>query len=178
MLMMLIMSFVAFAAPPTYSGADLFSKSTVQAKPGPKGLVLIFLSAKCPCSNSHTQMIKNLATEFKQFNFVGVHANSDEDLKSSQAYFKSLALPFPIIEDSEQQLADQLGALKTPHSFLISPEGKILYQGGVTSSHQADQADKQYLREALAETQAGKTVTVSEARTLGCVISRGKQNVW
>ena len=99
----------------------------------------------------------------------------DENEKTTQAYFKSVNLPFAVIEDSEAKLADTFKAFKTPHAFILSKENQILYEGGVTSSAKAHQASHFHLRDALLDLTSGKEIKVKEVRTLGCMISREKE---
>ncbi|PIS10906.1 MAG: thioredoxin family protein [Bdellovibrio sp. CG10_big_fil_rev_8_21_14_0_10_47_8] len=173
---------VAWAMPDQFQSFDLIQdkKISLATKSAEKkGLVLVFMSAKCPCSNSHVPELKALAEKYKDFRFVAVHSNSDEDLKSAKSYFQSAQLPFPVLEDSKDLIADELKAYKTPHAFVLGPQGDILYQGGVTSSAIATQADRHYLDEVLEDISQGKKPRLSRGRTLGCVIMRGdKKNVW
>lgn len=155
------------------TGIELNSKSiktmSVDEK---KALVVVFLSAKCPCSDSHIQEIKDLYTDFKNFNFVAVHSNPDEATELTERYFAEANLPFTVLQDENTKLADQFNALKTPHAFVILPSGEIAYQGGVTNSKNAKKSDRKFLREALNDLEKGLTVAVSEGRTLGCSIAR------
>lgn len=156
-------------------GNDLVTNGLVDLdleKDQKKALVVLFLSAKCPCSNSHIAEIQNLSSEFKDFEFVAVHSNQDEKLDLSKQYFSNLNLKFPVIQDEKAKLADIYKAYKTPHAFVVYPDGKIAYQGGVSSSHEFLKADKKYLRDALTDIQNKRPVKVSESRTLGCSISR------
>jgi len=162
----------AWAVP--ISGLDLVTGKTTQVRPGTKGTVAIFLSSKCPCSNSHMNVLKKLAQEFKDFNFVAIHSNADETAEQAGIYFKAAGLPFPVVQDESSHLADSLKALKTPHAYVFSLSGEILFKGGVTSSHEGDTGSKQYLREALEDIRAGREVRVKEARTLGCAIARNR----
>jgi thioredoxin-related protein len=160
------------------SGQNLLTGQPVEIKPGKKGTVVVFMSAKCPCSNSHIGIVKTLVNDFKDFSFVVVHSNMDESVESSKSYFQAAALPVPVIQDGNTQLADQLKAFKTPHAFLFAADGKIVYEGGVTSSAHGPTAEKQFLRDALNDVQADRPVRTPEGRTLGCIISRGEKNVW
>lgn len=171
-LLAFILPFQITKAAAPLSGTRLSDGKSVELAAGKKGSVLVFLSTKCPCSNSHLPMLKQLAAEYKDFSFWAVHSNADEPLSQTSAYFKEAALPFPVIQDADGKLADEFKALKTPHAFLLSPEGKILYRGGVTSSANAAEAKKHYLHDALAEVERGAAVSVENARTLGCVIAR------
>ena len=168
-----LLSFVTFRLEASVGGQDLFSDKKLEVTSGKLGTVVIFLSAKCPCSNSHLGIVKNLAAEFKEYNFVAVHANSDETADQARGYFKNADLGIPVIEDSRSILANEYKANRTPDAFLIAANGKILFAGGVTNSHEGGSAEKQYLRDALLDARAGREVKVAKARTLGCAISRG-----
>jgi peroxiredoxin len=139
-----------------------------------QAVVVIFLSSKCPCSDSHIAELQDLSRDFSDFEFVGIHSNVDEDLEFSKNYFEQKKLPFVVLQDRSAQLADRFKAFKTPHAFVLGSEGQILYQGGVTNSAQFSRANRKFLREALEDIRAHKAVRTPEGRTLGCVIARSK----
>lgn len=154
-------------------GIDARTLSTIQIPfPSKSPTLLVFLSSKCPCSMSHVGELQTLAKEFPDVQFVGVNSNTDESLESAHAYFKSLNFNFPILRDEGLKLADRFRASKTPHAFLQGPDGKVLYQGGVSNSSKFPQADRKFLREALEDLKAGKKIRTPEARALGCAITR------
>ncbi|MGZ3723867.1 MAG: redoxin family protein [Bdellovibrionales bacterium] len=167
-----ILSLLTFQAAAAVGGQDLLSGKTVEVIPGKLGTVVVFMSAKCPCSNSHIGIVKKLAADFKEYNFVAVHSNSDESVEQAKSYFKSADLGFPVIEDRGDKLADEFKANRTPDAFLIAANGETIFKGGVTNSHEGETAEKHYLRDALSEVKAGQPVKVAQARTLGCAISR------
>lgn len=137
-------------------------------------LVVTFLSARCPCSDSHIQELKSLAQEYPNVKFVGVHSNSDENSEITKVYFEKAHLPFAVVQDEETKWADQFKAFKTPHTFVMNSHGEVLYQGGLSSSKNFSRADRKYLREALEDIKAQRPVKTTEGRTLGCAISRKK----
>ena len=156
------------------SGSDVvsgkeFSFDTSKAK---LGTVLVFLSAHCPCSQSHETMLRELAKKHTEFQFVGIHSNADETPSDTKAHFQKAALPFPVLQDRNSALAERFKALKTPHVFLINGKGETLYAGGVSDSHVGEQARNQYLRDALNDVQEGHAPKRAWGRTLGCVIAR------
>lgn len=159
--------------PLSVTAADLQTEKSVSITSGKKGMVIVFLSASCPCSNSHVEELKKLALEHRDFNFVGVHSNQDEKIQDSRTYFKKVDLPFIVLEDKNAMIAEKFGALKTPHAFVVTPEGQTAYKGGVTSSAQLADAEHFFLREALEDIEIGRNVRTSEGRTLGCAIERG-----
>lgn len=143
-----------------------------QADRAEKGTVLVFLSSKCPCSASHEKALRKLFEEYKDFRFIGLHSNQDESLSDATAYFKEVALPFPVAQDVGAKLADAFAAFKTPHVFLISPTGDRLFSGGIDNSKDQDRASEHYLRNALAAVRAGRRPDPDRVRALGCVIQR------
>lgn len=172
----MIMQLTAFAevdVKSTINGKNVVTNEfTSVSAEGKKGLVVVFLSAKCPCSNSHISELKSLSHDYPEFNFVGVHSNRDETVELSKTYFTKQALPFAVVQDLNAAMADQYKAFKTPHAFVIQSDGKILYQGGVSSSKTFAKADHKFLREALENIHRGQAVATPEGRTLGCSIAR------
>nr|BFD63297.1 hypothetical protein BdHM001_19780 [Bdellovibrio sp. HM001] len=136
--------------------------------------VVVFMSAKCPCSASHEGLLKDLSQQFKTFKFVAIHSNADEDADITKAHFQDAHLTFPVLADSRSHWADKLGALKTPHVYVFNSTGDIVYQGGVTDSHVGPSAKKHYLKEVLEDLQASKTPRHKEGRALGCYIQRAE----
>lgn len=175
-------SISAFALPTTLSGINVVTQkpetTALDTKSSNENLVVIFLSAKCPCSNSHIEAIKALAKDFPNTRFVAIHSNFDEDQASTESYFKNVDLPFSVIQDVKSQYANQFHALKTPHAFVLNSKGDLLYQGGVSDSHDFKKSKHQYLREALNDLKKGQAVQTKEGRTLGCVITREDDNAW
>jgi len=177
---LLLIAFVSFSSKARANsikieGTDLTTKSHFQLETpfkDNKNLVIYFLSAKCPCSHSHLPEIRRLAEKYKDLRFLAIHSNADEKADLTEEYFKKNPLPFLVLQDQDLKMADQFKAFKTPHAFVLSAQGETLYQGGVTSSSKADEADEMYLDEVLEDITAGKKPRRSEGRTLGCVIMR------
>jgi hypothetical protein len=172
---LLLVSGKALAAdsvPTQVSGENLATTESQTIAIAPeKTYALVFLSTKCPCSLSHLTELKNLAHDYPDVQMIGVHSNLDEDVKGAETYFKVHALGFPVIQDRDNALANELGAFKTPHVFVIR-SGKVLYRGGV-SDHQTYAPDaRKYLREALEDLKQNRPVKNAATRTLGCAIPR------
>lgn len=166
------------ASPSVIEGPNIVSSHNEKfSLKGDKKTVVVFLSAKCPCSHSHLSELQQLEQKYSEkFQFVAIHSNADEPIELSKPYFSQAQLGFSVIEDSNQELANQLQAYKTPHAFIFLENGQKVYEGGVSDSHDCKKAKHLYLREALEDITANKAVRNSEGRTLGCVISRGKNS--
>jgi hypothetical protein len=169
----------ASSVPSQLSGVDLITSAsrTIPLQQANKGTVIAFLSSRCPCSNSHIPVLNQLNGEFSEagFKFIGVHSNANEEFEEASQYFKSSKLQFSVIEDQDSKIADQLGAYKTPHIFVISPKLEILYQGGIDDSKLAETAKRPFLKNALTAIKNGQEPPEKRARALGCEIQRPKK---
>lgn len=143
-----------------------------------KGLVVIFLSALCPCSSSHIPELKDLAAKYSEYNFVAVHSNPEEKIINTQKYFIAAKLPFPVIQDDNTRIADNLGATKTPEVFIVLSNGDIVYRGGISDSNNFRTAKNKYLRKALSDLEQGKEVQVADGKFLGCSIKNNFDVDW
>jgi peroxiredoxin len=84
------------------------------------------------------------------------------------------AAPTAVLLDPKGEVGKLYGAKTTPHMFLVGPDGKLLYMGGIDSVPSTDTEDiagaTQYVKVALAEAMAGKPVTNASTRSYGCSI--------
>lgn len=160
--------------PPIIEGEDLRNGNAalIDFKLSKRPTAIVFLSSKCPCSNSHIDLIAKLARQNSAIQFIGIHSNQDEEIEPARAYFKSLALPFPVIRDENAKIADFFKAFKTPHAYLLDAQMQQVYQGGVTDCAEANKSKRQYLEEAIEDLLNNRPIKTPEGRTLGCFIKR------
>jgi hypothetical protein len=66
------------------------------------------------------------------------------------------------------------GARTTPHMYIIDPKGVLVYAGGIDDKRSTDVEDvktaKNYVRAAMDELLAGKSVTNSATAPYGCSV--------
>ncbi len=159
---------------PPLKGTDLISGKTFEHnwKDSKKGSVLVFLSSSCPCSHAHIGHLIDLSKTYPDIQFIGIHSNANEAVFEAEKYFKSLNLPFPVIQDHSLEWANRLKANRTPHAFLLNPGTQLLYQGGVSSSSNPEKADSLYLNITLKKFLSGEKIETTNTRVLGCPIAR------
>ncbi len=133
--------------------------------------LFIFLSKDCPCSNANLEYIEKLKNEFSTFDFYAIHANLKASSQEVYNHFKE-KISFPLYNDPELKVANSFRALKTPHAFILSPGGEIIYSGGITNTVNPVLASNHYLKKALTNLNAGKPIGPSTTKTLGCYIAR------
>ena len=162
-----------FALPATLQSTDLLKGTPVSISTADKKTkVFVFLSSQCPCSESHESLLRELAQEFPDYVFTGIHSNANEKVTAAQAHFSQAKLPFTVLSDPQAQLANVFGAVKTPHVFVVDGAGKVVFSGGVTDASDIKKARKFYLKNALTSLNAGQSPQPSEVKTLGCRIER------
>ena len=78
------------------------------------------------------------------------------------------------VMDAEGKVARAYGARTTPHMYVIDAKGMLVYAGAIDNKPTANPGDvagaTNHVKAALAETLAGKTVTVSQTRAYGCSV--------
>lgn len=137
-----------------------------------KTQVFIFMSSRCPCSQGHFEHMNGLAKKFKQFQFWGIHSDKEASQLLKKKYFQLHPYSFSIFDDKNLKWANYFKAQKTPHAFVVSPQGEILYHGGVTNSRDVNKATTFYLDEVLTHLSENKSVPYTYGKAIGCFISR------
>jgi hypothetical protein len=84
------------------------------------------------------------------------------------------AAPTAVLLDPTGALGHLYGAQATPHMYVISAEGQLVYMGAIDDTPSADPSDiassRNYVAAALEELKAGKRVTVTATRAYGCSV--------
>ena len=147
-------------------------------KPGWK--VLYFWSSACPCVTAcERSSFRPLAAKYQgQIAFYAVIAGRYDLSRPRSLLLRDIQarhLPYPVVLDPGGRLAASLGATVTPQTFLINPQGHIVFQGMPDNSRLYSGSSKQgvshsYLAEAVSQALAGKSVTVPVVKDLGCLI--------
>ena len=82
--------------------------------------------------------------------------------------------PTALLLDPDGKAGKTYGAKTTPHMFVISPDGKVIYQGAIDSKASTKPEDiagsTNYVKAALDESLAGKNVTTASTRPYGCTV--------
>ncbi|RPJ66213.1 MAG: hypothetical protein EHM20_17550 [Alphaproteobacteria bacterium] len=134
--------------------------------------VVIFISKDCPCSKGNLDYINQLSLEYKNMNFIGIHSKKNTLPEDVLAYLQDKKLNFEIYNDSDLKITDLFKALKTPHAFIVSTNGEVVYNGGVSNSTFPKNAKEFFLKDALTDIQNNKLPSKAETKTLGCFIVR------
>lgn len=85
------------------------------------------------------------------------------------------AAPAALLMDADGRMGRAYGAVVTPHMFIISPKGEIVYSGAIsdnpTMNAGAARASKNFVRAALEDLAAGRRIATPSTRPFGCTIA-------
>jgi peroxiredoxin len=88
------------------------------------------------------------------------------------------AAPTAVLLDAMGTMGTAYGAKTTPHMFVISPDGSLVYNGAIDNKPTTDVADiagaANYVSAALTEGMAGKAVTTATTAPYGCSVKYAK----
>jgi len=142
-----------------------------------KAVVVVFLGTECVLNNQFLPVLIELHQEYnsKGIAFVGINANSQDSRESVAGHARRNAIPFPVVKDAGNKVADQLGARRTPEAFVVDSSSIIRYQGRIDDQFgigysRAGKPTRRDLAAALDEVLAGKAVSVVRTEVSGCCI--------
>src|SRR5881392_2650257 len=180
----------AFDPPPVGTAAPDFSltdaKGNTHSLSQYKGktVVLEWFNPECPFVKKHygSGNMQKLQEEFTGKGIVWLTIDSNApglegNLTAAQANAKMAewkTKQTALILDPDGKAGQAYGAKNTPHMFVINPEGKIVYEGAIDSKASANPSDIQgatnYVKVALDESLAGKTVSTANTKPYGCSV--------
>lgn len=84
------------------------------------------------------------------------------------------AAPTAVLLDPSGDVGRKYEAKTTPHMYVVAPDGKLIYMGGIDSIPSADTEDiakaTPYVKVALGEHMAGKPVANATTKPYGCAV--------
>ena len=181
-------------SPPVGSSAPEFSLSDAKGKTHSLGeykgkyVVLEWFNPECPFVKKHygTGNMQKLQQEFTTKGVVWLTIDSSapglegsltpEQANGTMNSWKTHQTA--LLLDPEGKAGRAYGAKNTPHMFVISPEGKIVYEGAIDSKASPNPADipssTNYVKVALEESLSGKPVSNPNTKPYGCSVKYNK----
>lgn len=170
-------------AAPDFTLTDTAGKPVKLSDFRGKHVVLEWNNPGCPFVRKHYQgNMQALQTEAADKGVVWLAINSTEDASSDYLTPPQLgrwmseqkAAPTATLMDEDGKVGRAYAARVTPHMYVIDPQGKLAYAGGIDSipSARVDDIPKatNYIRQAMTEIAAGKPLSVTTSRPYGCTI--------
>ncbi|MFO0876561.1 MAG: redoxin domain-containing protein [Gemmataceae bacterium] len=147
-----------------------------------KAIVVLFLGTECPLNNEYLPELTRLHTTYsaKGVRFLGINSNRQDTPARIAEHARRHALPFPILKDAGNRIADQFAAKRTPEVFLLDATRKVVYRGRIDDQfgigyRRAGKPTRRDLALALDELLAGKPINQPVTEAPGCLIARVKE---
>ncbi len=149
--------------------------------PDAKGFIIVFTCNHCPYAIAYEERIKLLSEKYLQQDYPLIAINPNDPVKYPQDSFENMKLRaadkgfnFPYLFDETQEIAQNYGAEKTPHTFILKRDGidiHLVYQGAIDDNYQkADQVSHKYVEDVLDALSKGKQVPVTKTNPVGCSV--------
>lgn len=143
-----------------------------------KILVIHYHAVKCPWDIAYQPILNDVAKQYQDKNvvFLGINSNKTEPMEMLKKDVTKKDIPYAVVKDPGNKVADAYGAATTPHMFIVDAQGVLRYKGGVEaapgSPDEVGKSSEQYLVPALDALIAGNQPEKAETRSKGCTIKR------
>src|SRR5262249_31479974 len=106
---------------------------SLSAESDKKLVVVAFLGSACPLARAYAPVLAELAETYQSRGVavIAINSNAQDTLADIAAFHNKHKLPFPILRDPDQAIADRFGAERTPEAFVLDERRVIRYQGRI-----------------------------------------------
>jgi peroxiredoxin len=153
----------------THSLADLKDKQAV---------VVVFTCNSCPFAREYEDRIMAAAkAHADKVGVVAINVNrvAEDSLEKMQERAKERGFPYPYLFDESQRIAKAYGATFTPEVFVLGPERKIVYMGGLDDNSDPAAVKNNYLEPAIEAALNGTKPAKTETVAIGCRIRYARE---
>mgnify|MGYP001825725214 CR=1 FL=1 len=148
-------------------------------------VVLEWFNPDCPFIKKHhlnpKTMDETFAAVSKEQPVIWLAINSNakgkqgNGLERNKKAVEEYEMTFPVLLDESGEVGKAYGAKTTPHMFIITPDGKVVYAGAIDSDNSADKlGETNYVLEFLNAMAAGKELPTAETKPYGCSVKYAK----
>jgi peroxiredoxin len=172
------------SAAPDFSLPDANGNTHALSQYKGKYIVLEWFNPECPFVKKHygSSNMQNLQKEFTDKGVVWLTIDSNapgtEGSLTPEAAQKVATSwkthETALLLDPEGNVGRAYGAKNTPNMVIINPDGKIIYHGAIDSKATPNPSDipssTNYVKAALDQSLAGKSVATPETKPYGCSV--------
>ena len=171
-------------AAPEFTLKDAAGKTVKLSDFRGKYVVLEWTNPNCPFVRKHYDSGNMAATQQDVVGQGAVWLSINSTAKTSYEYMEPARLvawqqarkvqPTATLMDEDGVAGKAYGARTTPHMYIVDPQGRLAYAGGIDSIPSANPEDVRkavnYVRQGIAEASAGKPLSAATTRPYGCSI--------
>jgi len=169
---------------PNFTLDDVSGKPVKLSDYRGKYVVLEWVNPECPYVEKHygSANMQGLQKEYTAKNVVWLTINSTNaghyeyyPPQKMAGWMKQMnGAPSATLLDPTGQVGRAYEARTTPHMYIVDPQGRLVYAGGIDDKRSTNPADvktaKNYVRAAMGEVLAGKSISDANTRPYGCSI--------
>jgi peroxiredoxin len=149
-----------------------------------KTVVLEWFNPQCPfVKNSHTLgSLKGLGDKYAKEGVAWLAINSGAPGKqgagedANRTGIQQFGMTYPVLLDDSGKVGKQYGAERTPHLYVINPEGVLVYKGAIDNSPDGEGKSPEggklvnYVDNAMSAVKQGAKVEPAETKAYGCSV--------
>ena len=144
-----------------------------------KVVVVAFIGTECPINNAYMPVLAAMSKAYadKGVQFLAINSNCNDTPAQIAGHAEKNHLPFPVLRDPANEVADKFGAKRTPEVVVLDSRRVIRYQGRIDDQFgiggvKRKTPTRRDLVVALDEVLADKPVSVRSTKVAGCYIER------
>lgn len=137
--------------------------------------VIDFWSYECPWSQRYDAYFAERVSGWagQGILFFAINSNANESDDAVREALDERNLPFTVLRDAGNVVADAYGAVTTPHVFVVDRDGRLVYRGAVDDrAWRQEKANIDYLDAALEALSSGEEPEHPTSEPRGCTIVR------
>ncbi|HYB94281.1 MAG TPA: hypothetical protein VEC39_04870 [Vicinamibacterales bacterium] len=137
--------------------------------------VYVFTTTDCPISNRYAPEIQRLAAKFSSARFILVYPVKTDTPEIIAEHRRKFAYTLDFVRDADLKLVKATGVTVTPEVAVMHGE-QLLYRGRIDDRYIDFGRDRpaptsRDLEDALSAATAGKPVTNTHTRAVGCFLA-------
>ena len=152
-------------------------RTALSSLAGATGTVVVFIANGCPTARAYEDRLISLQTAWRSRGVDVIAVNSNNPFLSPPDTLSEMAkraqtrgFNFPYLKDEDSSLAKRLGAICTPHAFLVDGALRLVYSGRIDDSRVGDRITSRDLENAVSDVVAQRRVAISHTDPFGCSI--------
>ena len=147
---------------------------------GKKAAVIVFTGVDCPIGDLYMPRLVRLAERYgpEGVVFLAINSNDRQSASEIAAQADAFGLPFPVLKDAGNVVADRLLAERTCEALVLNAKATLRYRGAIDDQYGLGFAREEpvspYLADAIEAVLAGEAPETSATSVVGCPIERAE----
>ena len=140
-------------------------------------LALVQSCNHCPWVQAWEGRMSELQREYGErgFRLVAVSSNDaerfpEDSFPAMRERAREQGFAFDYVYDESQELAQALGAERTPEVFLFDADRRLVYHGAIDDNRDDSAVERRYLRDAIEAVLAGGSPDPADTPAVGCTL--------